>query len=170
MSNKTLWVNRKFAFNFSVESYTEILARLEKTPGRLEELVKNISEKDLKHKPGGKWSIQEHIGHLVSTEALFLGRLDDFEAEAEILRPADMTNLRTNKADYNSVEIGSILEAFNFERGKLLSRLKAYEPEMFACTALHPRLNKPMRLVDSIYFEAEHDDHHLQTISELVFL
>ncbi|MDP8240406.1 MAG: hypothetical protein P9X24_15050 [Candidatus Hatepunaea meridiana] len=34
--------------------------------------------------------------------------------------------------------------------------------------ANHPRLNKPMRMVDSLYFEAEHDDHHLNVMKELV--
>jgi hypothetical protein len=32
---------------------------------------------------------------------------------------------------------------------------------------VHPRLRQPMRFVDHLYFVAEHDDHHLATISEL---
>jgi hypothetical protein len=32
---------------------------------------------------------------------------------------------------------------------------------------LHPRLKQPMRLVDHLYFAAEHDDHHLARIWEL---
>jgi len=44
------------------------------------------------------------------------------------------------------------------------------EPESFARVAIHPRLNIPMRLVDMLYFQAEHDDYHLARISELVRL
>jgi hypothetical protein len=33
--------------------------------------------------------------------------------------------------------------------------------------ALHPRLKVNMRLVDMLYFQAEHDDYHLTRISEL---
>jgi hypothetical protein len=33
---------------------------------------------------------------------------------------------------------------------------------------LHPRLKQPMRLVDHLYFVAEHDDHHLATIREMM--
>jgi hypothetical protein len=35
---------------------------------------------------------------------------------------------------------------------------------IFARAALHPRLKTPMRLVDHLYFVAEHDDHHLAYI------
>jgi|GEM_PF-4393916 len=38
----------------------------------------------------------------------------------------------------------------------------------FIHTALHPRLKTPMRIVDLAYFVAEHDDHHLSRIRELV--
>jgi hypothetical protein len=42
--------------------------------------------------------------------------------------------------------------------------------ETFASVAHHPRLNVPMRLVDMIFFQAEHDDFHLARISELIRL
>ena len=112
----------------------------------------------------GKWSVQEHIGHLLDLEPLFLGRSKDFEVGAEILRPADMTNKRTYEANYNLKQVEKILSVFRQERGKLIRRLDDYPAEMFSRTALHPRLNKPMRLIDSLYFQAEHDDHHLTLI------
>jgi hypothetical protein len=33
---------------------------------------------------------------------------------------------------------------------------------------LHPRLKQPMRLVDHLYFVAEHDDYHLARIWEMI--
>jgi hypothetical protein len=39
---------------------------------------------------------------------------------------------------------------------------------MFARSMLHPRLKKPMRLVDHLHFAAEHDDHHLAKIWDLI--
>jgi hypothetical protein len=41
---------------------------------------------------------------------------------------------------------------------------------MFARSAIHPRLNIPMRLVDFVFFEAEHDDYHFTRINELLKL
>ena len=32
---------------------------------------------------------------------------------------------------------------------------------------MHPRLERPMRLIDMMFFHAEHDDYHLARISEL---
>jgi hypothetical protein len=36
-----------------------------------------------------------------------------------------------------------------------------------ARTAHHPRLDRPMRVMDLAVFVAEHDDHHLARITEL---
>ena len=38
----------------------------------------------------------------------------------------------------------------------------------FDRSMLHPRLQQPMRLVDHLCFVAEHDDHHLARIWELL--
>jgi hypothetical protein len=37
-----------------------------------------------------------------------------------------------------------------------------------APSSLHPRLQQPMRLIDHALFVAEHDDHHLARITELL--
>jgi hypothetical protein len=42
------------------------------------------------------------------------------------------------------------------------------DPAIFARASLHPRLKTPMRLVDHLYFVAEHDDHHLAHIWGLI--
>ena len=34
--------------------------------------------------------------------------------------------------------------------------------------AWHPRLDRPMRVIDLAIFAAEHDDHHLARITELL--
>ena len=57
---------------------------------------------------------------------------------------------------------------FRRDRMALVGRLDALEPDDFARSALHPRLNQPMRLCDMMFFQAEHDDHHLATITELI--
>jgi hypothetical protein len=40
--------------------------------------------------------------------------------------------------------------------------------EQLERAALHPRLKTPMRIVDLAYFVAEHDDHHLARVRELM--
>jgi hypothetical protein len=43
----------------------------------------------------------------------------------------------------------------------------AREPHRLSASAVHPRLQQPMRLVDMLYFVAEHDDHHLARMTAL---
>ncbi len=63
-----------------------------------------------------------------------------------------------------------ILTNFREQRTQLVRRLDELDPETFASVAHHPRLNVPMRLVDMLFFQAEHDDYHLARISELIRL
>jgi uncharacterized damage-inducible protein DinB len=54
-----------------------------------------------------------------------------------------------------------------FDRRFDFSFSSELHPELFSRSALHPRLGMPMRLVDLMLFVAEHDDHHLASITEL---
>ena len=49
-----------------------------------------------------------------------------------------------------------------------MEHLGTFEPDVFVRTSLHMRLKQSMRLVDHLYFVAEHDDHHLAKIGELI--
>jgi hypothetical protein len=64
--------------------------------------------------------------------------------------------------------VEEILADFRRKRAAMLHRVENAAPEMFARSMLHPRLKQPMRLVDHLYFVAEHDDHHLAQIWELI--
>lgn len=167
MPPRTPWVEREFDFSFPVDVYPDLIERLRSTPDRVTDMLLSVPVDILTLNDGDRWSIQENIGHLLSVEALFLGRLDDYESNHDTLRPADMTNQRTREAVYNEKYLSSIIDAFRRERGKLVGRLESYESERFSKVTLHPRLNKPLRLVDMLYFQAEHDDHHLATMREL---
>ena len=164
----TPWIERKFGFDYPVEDYRQLITRLESIPARLEAVLKSAPCKLLTIKIGDKWSIQENAGHFINTEKLFQGRLDDFENGAEVLRAADMSNRPTGEADYNARQLDEILSEFRAVRGSYIERLRGYPPEMFARKSFHLRLKTPMRLVDSLFFQAEHDDHHLETIRRLI--
>jgi hypothetical protein len=111
--------------------------------------------------------MQENAGHLLDLESLFAQRVDEYEAGAEQLHAADMTNRKTYEADHNTVPLDLILGNFREQRLKLAERLDKLPEDAFARRALHPRLNVPMRLVDMLFFQSEHDDFHLARISEL---
>src|SRR5690242_7026926 len=170
MITQTPWIERKFEFNFPVGLFPVIVERLKGTIVRLEAMIKNIPDEKLTIKIDGKWSVKEVIGHLSDVEELWNGRIDDFLAHKETLTAADMTNAKTTAANHNAATTNELLQQFSMTRSKLIERIKDFDEATAAITALHPRLKTPMRLVDSLFFVAEHDDHELTKISRLIRL
>ncbi len=167
MTHKVNWLEKQFDFDFSVERYVELLQTLRETPGTLAAMVESLTKETLTRRDDDSWSIQENVGHFLTLESLFHGRLDDFLNDEPVLRPANFEDNQTDKAHYNDKDINWILSEFRKQRGIFILRLDALQPEDFRRIALHPRLNKPMRLCDSMFFEVEHDQHHLARIEEL---
>jgi uncharacterized damage-inducible protein DinB len=168
MSQVPIWFERKFAFSFPVEMYPNLCARLRGTPARLEEALRGRSHQTLVRKPQEKWSAQEHAGHLLDLEALWLARVEDYVAASEQLMATDLRNRKTDEANHNARPLEQMLTEFRARRGRLLERVDELDASLFARAIPHPRLKVPMRLVDHLYFVAEHDDHHLARIWELV--
>jgi uncharacterized damage-inducible protein DinB len=170
MSSHLKWGDRSFQFTFPVGVYPEMIERLRGTPARLEDRVRTLTPEVLTRRDGERWSIQENAGHLLDLESLVRQRLDEYLSGATALHAADMSNRKTYEADHNQVSMGAILTDFRAQRTQLVDRLDNLAPETFASVAHHPRLNVPMRLVDMLFFQAEHDDYHLARISELIRL
>ncbi|MBM3287774.1 MAG: DinB family protein [Candidatus Eisenbacteria bacterium] len=168
MIDKAPWIGRGFAFDLPLSMFPNLIERLRGTPARVEERVRGVSPRFMVERVDCRWSIQENIGHLVEVENLWHGRLDDYASAAAELRPADMENRRTQAGDYNRADLGQILARFRRERSRLIDRLEGLSEAEVLRTAHHPRLDRPMRVLDMMVFGAEHDDHHLARISELL--
>ncbi len=168
MAEMVPWFERKFKFDVPEGVFPNILERLRGTPARLEERIRLLSKDTLTRKEGGAWSIMENAGHLFDLEPLWLARVEDFIQGRERLLAADLTNRKTHEAGHNGSPVESILSSFRMARSKLVEKLESLNLAAFGKTALHPRLNAPMRLIDHVFFVAEHDDHHLARISMLM--
>jgi uncharacterized damage-inducible protein DinB len=168
MNSPSLWFERKFDFAFPVEMHPNICARLRGTPPRLEDLVSGVPVDVLTRKESEKWSAQEHAGHLPDLEPLWMARIEDFLREAGKLTVADLTNQKTHQARHNERPIDGILAEFRKARARMMKRVENIDPATSAGVLPHPRMKTPMRLVDHLYFVAEHDDHHLAHIWELI--
>jgi uncharacterized damage-inducible protein DinB len=168
MSQIPVWFDRKFEFSFPAELYPNVCARLRGTPARLEEWLRDRSRGSLIRKPNQKWSAQEHAGHLLDLEPLWAARMEDYVKGSEQLSVTDLQNRKTDAANYNSWPLGNVLADFRAARETLLNRAEQLDASLFSRSIPHPRLQAPMRLVDHLYFVAEHDDHHLARIWELV--
>jgi hypothetical protein len=167
MIDRTEWIKRQFSFEMPLGMYANIVERVRGTPARLEDLTRGLSREMLTRRDADKWSIQEHAGHLLDLEDLGMTRLDDFEAGRDPLTAADMTNRKTHEANHNTNTIENILAQFRKERMEFVKRLDSYDETFVQRTALHPRLKANVRVIDLVFFIAEHDDHHLARITEL---
>jgi uncharacterized damage-inducible protein DinB len=168
MSQVPLWFERKFDFSFPTELYPNLTLRLRGTPVRLEEILRGHHKEVLVRKENGKWSAQEHAGHLLDLEPLWLARINDFITGGTELTVADLTNQKTHDANHNAHSLDQLLADFRTGRLELVNRVSSVNSSLLARTMLHPRLKTPLRLVDHLYFVAEHDDHHLAHIWELI--
>lgn len=164
---KLRWTDRHFTFDLPEGMFPFVVERLSGTPARIEDKVRGLSPAVLTRREGDSWSIQEQIGHLLDLDELHAGRLHDYLAGATVLRAADMANRKTQEANHNARPIEELLRDFRRERERFVARLDAWEENLISLTALHPRLNQPMRVIDMAFFTAEHDDHHLARMTEL---
>lgn len=110
------------------------------------------------------------MGHLLDVEPLWDGRIDDFLVGEKRLRPADLQNRKTHEANHNATPVETLLTSFRTSREHLVNRFDAFQGEDVVRKALHPRLDQEMRVIDLAFFIAEHDDHHLARITELIRL
>jgi len=162
------WTDRHFTFNLPEALFPVVVERLRGTPARLKEMLRGVPGDVLVRRRGDKWSPQEHAGHLLDLEPLWMARLEDFLRDGDTLTVADLSNRKTHEANHNARELEEILAQFTVARLGLADRAAKLQPEFFARSMLHPRLKQPMRLVDHLYFVAEHDDHHLARIWEVI--
>ena len=163
------WITRDFALDTDPVVLANIIERLRGTPARVEERVGRLHAEILTRQPSGAWSIQENLGHLLDLEPLWTRRVAEFEAGgAKVLSAADMSNQATVAARHNDRPMDELLRDFRRARGVLVSAFERVPEPVQSRTALHPRLQKPMRLVDLAVFIAEHDDHHLARITALL--
>lgn len=161
MIEQVAWLDREFTFDQPAGIFPILLERLRGTPVRAKGLVVDVSEDMLATRSVNKRSAKEHLGHLIDLERLDEQRLREFLSRAEVLSAADIENRATENADHRRVPIGNIIARLTSVRERLINRLEALTEKEVAIVAIHPRLQKPMRLLDWVYFLAEHDDHHL---------
>ena len=168
MQNSMIWFDREFEFSLPPEMFAIVIERLRGTPARLEEKIADVPKEALTRSEGEKWSILENIGHLLITMELWERRIVDFKNRAKELYPADLNNTKTKETNFNDQSLDDMVKEFRTRQENLVKEFESFSEEDAGLTAHHPRLNKPMRLIDLAFFIAEHDDHHLAIINDLI--
>jgi hypothetical protein len=157
------WFERTFNFGVPKELLPFHLERLEGTIYRIEHKVKRVSDKVLSEKYNGKWSIKQNIGHLAEVDQVNNRRIDEMLAGIPVLSPAVF-----EPQDYNSWPIEEVVDFFRKIRLANISKYRGLSDIHLTKGSLHPRLKVMMTPVDLTLFDAEHDDHHLLKISDII--
>ena len=161
------WFDRRFDLGFGMDRWAAIYEQLKGAPQRLQLAVDALPEELLEKKPGGKWSIKEHAGHLSVMEPLWRIRFEDICAGRPEMTVADLNNAATTGGGFNAVGMEELIRRFSREREASLQLLDGIDAPDGEKTSLHPRLKQPMRVIDLAYFVAEHDDHHILKMTEM---
>src|ERR1700722_12240892 len=131
MSQVPVWFERKFEFSFPVELHPNLLARLRGTPARLEEVLRGRPHEIMIRKPAEKWSAQEHAGHMLDLEPLWLARVGDYVGASAQPTPTDLKNRKTDEANHNGRPLEQLLTDFRAARNKLLQRVDEQDASLF---------------------------------------
>ncbi len=158
------WFERKFEFGFAPNMLPFFLERLEGTTCRIKNKVEGVSDANLSVQLNGKWSVKENIGHLAEVDEIANQRIHEMITGISPLSPA----VFPVKQNYNNQPIDQVIDYFQNTRLDNLNQYKSLTEEMLQKKSIHPRLNVMMSPVDLAWFDAEHDDHHLRMITEIL--
>jgi hypothetical protein len=161
---KTEWFERQFIFGQAHGLLPFHLERLEGTISRIEQKVAGVSNEILSNKLYGKWSVKENIAHLAEVDEIANKRIDEMTQGISPMSPAV---IQPGK-DYNAQPISEVIDFFRRNRKKNLEKYKQLADADLSKSSLHPRLKVTMNPVDLAWFDAEHDDHHLVRINEIL--
>lgn len=161
---KLQWFERNFSFGVPAGMLPFYLERLQGTIARLSKKVEGFSEETLSNKLDGKWSVKQNIGHLAEVDEIANKRIDEMINGVTPMSPA----VFEPKHDYNAQSIKEVLAIFEKNRNENLKKYSQLSDDAFGKSSLHPRLKVQMTPVDLAYFDAEHDDHHLVRINEIL--
>jgi len=167
MIRQQAWVDHVFNLNIPAGWTPNILTRVQDTALRLRHHCSQLSDAQLSQRLDQKWSIKEHVGHLIDLEVLHHHRLNEFAQQRPLLTMADMSNARTDAASHNEQSIEELIANFEQQRGNFLANFYALPEAILHHVARHPRLDVDMKPVDMLFFMAEHDDHHMAIILRL---
>ena len=161
---KAGWLERRFVFGQQPEMLVFFLERMEGTIARIHWRVDDMPNEKLSHQLDGVWSVKQNIGHLAEVEEISLKRIDEILNGVSVMTPA----VFPVKQDYNAMPLKEVIAFFERARLATLERYNTLKVDDLKLTSIHPRFKQPMNPVDLALFHAEHDDHHLRRINEIL--
>ena len=162
--NRLEWFERKFTFGLPAGMLPFYLERLQGTINRIESKVNGVSDEVLSQKLDNKWSVKQNIGHLAEVDEIAIKRIGEMVQGVSPMSPA----VFEPRGDYNQQSVEEVIAYFRKTRNANVKRYNELTADELERASLHPRLKVNMTPVDLAWFDAEHDDHHLVRINEII--
>ena len=151
-----------------MDSVSSVIDALERAPGVVIPLVREVPATLLKRRPkSGKWSAHEHACHLAVVHDLFFRRLETILASPEpVITPYDPGTQDPDDA-LLQLDLEQSLNAFVRDRVRLVKRLRELSPRDWQRTAEHAEYSHYSVLIMFRHL-ALHDFFHAYRIEELL--
>ncbi|HEV8348459.1 MAG TPA: DinB family protein [Vicinamibacterales bacterium] len=151
-----------------METPTSVIEALERAPGIVVPLVREVPPALLKRRPApAKWSAHEHACHLAVVHRLFFDRLDQILASpAPVITPYD-----PGQSDPDDLllrmDLDDSLQRYAEDRRRLVDRLRQLSPADWTRTAEHGEYSHYSVFIMFRHL-ALHDFLHAYRIEELL--
>jgi hypothetical protein len=151
-----------------METPTSVIEALERAPGIVVPLVREVPPPLLKRRPApAKWSAHEHACHLAVVHRLFFDRLDQILASpAPVITPYD-----PGQSDPDDLllrmDLDDSLQRYAEDRRRLVDRLRQLSPADWTRTAEHGEYSHYSVFIMFRHL-ALHDFLHAYRIEELL--
>jgi DinB superfamily len=162
------WSQRKFDYGRSLDELPVLLERVQGTTARLSAVLSRQPLQNLHLRVQGKWSVMEHIGHLITLQDRFEPRVDDFELRRDRLSDINLKDQQPIIQGHRLRAVGDVLEEFRLKRLAFAKRVERLHRGALEHVAYHACQDRSMRPMDMLFWIAEHDDHHLASIRGLL--
>jgi hypothetical protein len=151
-----------------METITAVIDALERAPGLVIPLVREVPPAILKRRPAPrKWSAHEHACHLALVHSLFFDRLDEILASpAPVITPYDPGQ---NDPDDRllKMDLEDSLQQYVEDRRRLVDRLRRLSPDEWGRVAEHGEYSHYSVFIMFRHL-ALHDFLHAYRIEELL--
>jgi DinB superfamily len=151
-----------------METPTAVIEALERAPGIVVPLVREVPPALLKRRPApAKWSAHEHACHLAVVHRLFFDRLDQILASpAPVITPYD-PGLSDPDDLLLRMDLDDSLQRYVEDRRRLVDRIRQLSPADWARTAEHGEYSHYSVFI-MFRHVALHDFLHAYRIEELL--
>lgn len=141
------------------------MVALENNKEMLDQFVERMKKEEVERRIKDYWTIYEHIDHLVETQKMLLGRIEQFlEEESPVMRPytpADKPKLNSPKKTARE-----LVAEFRDLRDRQIKRIRTARKEVWKKTGKHEEYDRysfEILLRHMIF----HDYYHMYRMEEL---